>query len=145
MSDDHDAASSPSKRRKTDAIENEVFHRFHESYATTEAVELLDLLKQRQCALAAFEISTCNAADPDYACCFDKAECTIKPTNVTVAFASLFVEPFNVLRKFLAEKEVPPDGPMRKTLLKLLTFLMNTGISSKLSIITVEQLSPILE
>ena len=91
--------------------------------------EVLDNLRQKHTALGVFEIGSCNAADPDHGYCFSRAACSIRSTDTTVAFASLFLEPFKVLKNLFCDKTFPEEGPnyMRLGLEKLMIFMMNKG------------------
>lgn len=79
--------------------------------------------------MAAYEIGSCNAADPDNGYSFTKAVCTLRSTKHTFAFANFFVDAFNMLKNLIIKKEIPSDRQMKLTLELLIRYLMNDDTS----------------
>lgn len=116
----------PRKRRKTD---DELLESFHDSFLCQNPsfADAIYRFKDITTGLGAFTIGSCNAADPDNGCSFNKAVCTIKPTQRVYAFANFFVDAFKMLKNFVTKKEIPSDSEMKMLLLCLIRFLVNTG------------------
>ncbi|KAK3086215.1 hypothetical protein FSP39_015330 [Pinctada imbricata] len=118
------------KRKTNDCVLERFCEEFGDSFGRFK--ELLYNLKQKQTALGAFEIGSCNAADPDHGYCFTKAACSIRPSDVTIAFGSLFLEPFKVLNELFSKKSLSKDGPVRMCVEKLMTFMLDKEIQKAL-------------
>lgn len=116
----------PRKRRKTD---DKLLESFHDSFLCQNPsfADAIYRFKDITTGLGAFTIGSCNAADPDNGCSFNKAVCTIKPTQRVYAFANFFVDAFKMLKNFVTKKEIPSDSEMKMLLLCLIRFLVNTG------------------
>ena len=89
--------------------------------------DAVEKFKDEITALGAYEIGSCNAADPDNGYCFTEAVCTLKPTRHKLAFANIFFDAFVMLKNFLTKKEIPTDDGKRVVLERLVKFLLNTG------------------
>ncbi|XP_076084938.1 uncharacterized protein LOC143055658 [Mytilus galloprovincialis] len=123
------------KKRKTGRDDSDIFDEFHSKFLTENPsfVDAVNKFKQEITALGAYEIGSCNAADPDNGYCFTKADCTLKPTQRTFAFGNLFIEAFKMLKNFITKKEIPTDSQTKMTLELLVKFLLNEEIQEGLS------------
>ncbi|XP_063403959.1 uncharacterized protein LOC134687515 isoform X2 [Mytilus trossulus] len=123
------------KKRKTGRDDSDIFDEFHSKFLTENPsfVDAVNKFKQEITALGAYEIGSCNAADPDNGYCFTKADCTLKPTQRKFAFGNLFIEAFKMLKNFITKKEIPTDSQTKMTLELLVKFLLNEEIQEGLS------------
>ena len=110
-----------------------IFDTFHVKFEhISKLVDAIDRFKSELTGLGAFQIGSCNAADPDNSYCFSKADCGIKLSQTMYAFGNFFVDALKSLKKFVKDREVPPRGrPIHSALAKLLRYLANTGMLSK--------------
>uniref|UniRef100_A0A8W8KI97 Uncharacterized protein n=1 Tax=Magallana gigas TaxID=29159 RepID=A0A8W8KI97_MAGGI len=115
----------PRKRRKTD---DELLESFHDSFLCQNPsfADAIYRFKDITTGLGAFTIGSCNAADPDNGCSFNKAVCTIKPTQRVYAFANFFVDAFKMLKNFVTKKEIPSD--MTQRMLDMTDNSMGSGL-----------------
>ncbi|XP_062579668.1 uncharacterized protein LOC134241650 [Saccostrea cucullata] len=124
--------------RNLDKSENErkgILDTFHENFLSRHLrfLDAVDKFKLEVTVLGAYEIGSCNAADPDKGCNFKKAACTLKPTNKKFALANFFIPAFKMLHKFVRNREIPNDGNMKLLLERLVKFLIRTEIHAALS------------
>lgn len=100
------SCSEPLRKKQKTERDEDIFTTFHDVYLSKHPFFTDALLKFKQeiTALAAYEIGSCNAADPDNGYSFTKAVCTLRSTKHTFAFANFFVDAFNMLKKFHRQK-----------------------------------------
>ena len=111
-------------------IESDVYDAFNELFLKNNPsfFDSVEKFKDEITALGAYEIGSCNAADPDNGYCFTEAVCTLKPTRHKLAFANIFLDAFVMLKNFIiTKKEIPTDDGKRVVLERLVKFLLNNG------------------
>lgn len=128
MASSMNESGSQAKRLKID--DSDLFAAFHDTYLSENPsfLDAVDKFKQEMTAFGAFEIGSCNAADPDNGYCFTKADCTLRPTQKKYAFANFFFDGFKMLKTFITKQEIPKDSQLRLVLGRLVRFLLDTGI-----------------